>query len=357
MHFSYHALVTNYLDPKALGKTVWSLDFFMIAGGFSQIATYSFFIRRVSFIGKSFKHVALLAAVCLAIDLGFSIGEASRTRSHLRLSLIYTSNPSSDDRQRCRPEKPGKFLSAAAHKQNILVHGKFAAASATHALLTGSLMYALCWGLKAKARKESLARHKSVADWCSLYVVNTGAGITTSYCSEHPLQRDKALIIRSVFSVSDVVSWILAATLPGTVWWAALSMVTVKLSDTALLADSLNSRRLLTETGITIFGPGAGADSGSAMALSLSLPSGRNFILRAQRSATAERSALTPTPLLLLLGLLLLARGTRYKLPERAPTRIDIKVATEVEEGDGGSPTGGRTSHSSVIGIGEGKAA
>ena len=60
-------------------------------------------------------------------------------------------------------------------------------------------------------------------------------------------------------------------------------------SDTALLVDSLNSRRLLTETGITIFRPGAGADSGSAMALSLSLPSGRNFILRAQRSATAER--------------------------------------------------------------------
>ena len=42
------------------------------------------------------------------------------------------------------------------------------------------------------------------------------------------------------------------------------------------------------------------------------------------------------------------------KLPDRAPTRIDIKVATEIEEGDGDAQS--RTSHSSVI-VEEGKVA
>ena len=41
-----------------------------------------------------------------------------------------------------------------------------------------------------------------------------------------------------------------------------------------------------------------------------------------------------------------------HKLPEHGPTRIDIKVATEIEEGDGDAQS--RTSHSSMI-IEEGK--
>ncbi|PIL32336.1 hypothetical protein GSI_05582 [Ganoderma sinense ZZ0214-1] len=134
---------------------------------------------------------------------------------------------------------------------------------------------------------------KNIVDWCMLYVVNTGL----------------------LVSVFDVIAWILGGTMPGTIWWIGFRNVTVNLYMVTFLAV-LNSRQL---GGIEIFG----ADSTTE----------RNVISRAQRLAAAERY-------------------NAPQLPERTPTRIDIKVATEVEGGDGESPS--RTSHSSMI-IEEGK--
>ncbi|KAM5544109.1 hypothetical protein V8D89_002295 [Ganoderma adspersum] len=275
MHFNYHALVTNYFNPIALAKTVWSLDFFVLAGTFSQITTYSFFFRRLYFVAGSFKYIALLAVAFLGADAGFSIVMTIRV-FHL------------DD--------PEQFLSVTKHQQ-YLVHGKFAAAIATHIPLTGSLIYALYRG--QKARKEQ----KSIMDWCLLYVVNTG------FCCMAGL----------LVSVFDVIAWILAYAIPGTVWWAALGPIIVKRMFSLPFSTfyfRLNSRRLLTETFIEIFGLDSPASSE------------RNFISRAQRLATAERY-------------------NAPQLPDRTPTRIDIKVATEIEEGDG--DTQSRTSHSSAI--------
>lgn len=80
----------------------------------------------------------------------------------------------------------------------------------------------------------------------------------------------------------------------------------------------------------------------------------RNFIARAQCLATAERYNAPQvctfprgfwTPVLTSVPVPLPSPSVYNKLPERMPTRIDIKVATEIEEGD----VGIHTTHSSVV--------
>ncbi|KAI1792178.1 hypothetical protein LXA43DRAFT_364882 [Ganoderma leucocontextum] len=268
MHVSYHALVTNYFDPSALQERVWSLNLFFLAGELSQITAYSFFVRRLYFIVGGYKYVIIPAVLFLAADVGFSLA--------MTIQLF-------------RFTDPATFLTVTLrHQQSYLIHGKFAAATAAHVVLTGSLIYAL--HRIHRARKE----RKTIVDLFMLYVINTGL----------------------LVSIFDVIAWILAFAIPGTVWWVGFRLVTVKLYMVTFLAV-LNSRQLLTRGGIEIFGTDSTTE--------------RNFIARAQHLAAAERY-------------------NAPQLPERAPTRIDIKVATEIEEGDGDV----RTSHSSMI-IEEGK--
>ncbi|KAM5544746.1 hypothetical protein V8D89_001644 [Ganoderma adspersum] len=114
------------------------------------------------------------------------------------------------------------------------------------------------------------------------------------WCMLYIINTGSSMLSCSPFSVFDIIAWILAFAVPGTA--------------------CLNSRQLLTRAGIEIFGTDSTTE--------------RNFIARAQRLATAERYNVP-------------------QLPDRAPTRIDIKVATEIEEGDGDAQS--RTSRSSVI--------
>ncbi|PIL32334.1 hypothetical protein GSI_05580 [Ganoderma sinense ZZ0214-1] len=289
MHANYHALVTNYFNPIALLRKVWSLNALILTGELSKISTFPFFIRRLYFIPGNSIYTVVLSTVFLAVDLGFSLGMTIRLFQSTDLATFLTV--------------------VIKDKETYLVQGKFAAAVATHIMLTGSLVYAVHRG--QKTRKE----RKSVADLCMLYVVNTGL----------------------LVSVVDVIAWIIASVQPGTGWWIGLLLVTVKLYMVTFLAvssdmtitfisfsstRSLNSRQqLLARGGIDIFGTDSTTE--------------RNFISRAQLLATAERY-------------------NAPQLPERAPTRIDIKVATEVEEGDAGEDSLSRTSHSSMI-IEEGK--
>ncbi|KAM5544747.1 hypothetical protein V8D89_001645 [Ganoderma adspersum] len=280
MHVNYYALVTNYFNPSALEHRLWSLNLFVLTGELCQITTYSFFIRRIYFISGRFQYAAVLAVLFLAVDTGFSLAITVRVFQF---------------------DNPEAFLNVVENKQSYFVHGKLAAATATHVVLTGSLIYAL--NLGQKFQKE----RKSVLAWCMLYVVNTGL----------------------LVSIFDIIAWILARALAGTAWWAALSLVTARLYMITFLSPELP--QLLTKTGIEIFG----SDSTTK----------RNFIVRAQRLATAERYNAPQTLIYTSMHDRLLLRWG-HKLPERAPTRIDIKVATEIEEGDG---DGVRTSHSSVI--------
>ncbi|PIL32335.1 hypothetical protein GSI_05581 [Ganoderma sinense ZZ0214-1] len=271
MHLCYHALVTNYSNARVtLGESVWSSNLFVLTGELSQVVAYLFFVRRLYFIFGTFKHVVVLVMLFLATSVGFGLA--------ITVGVFQSQNPA-------------VFLQTVNHSKSYLIHGKFAAAAAMHVLLTGSLMYALYRG--QKVRNEQ----KSVVDWCLLYVIDTGL----------------------LVSIFDIISWISASAASNSAWWAAFCIITVKLYMVTFLSV-LNSRRLLTKSGIEIFG------TDSAMA------DERNFIARAQRFAAAERY-------------------NAPQLPESAPTRIDIKVATEIEGGDGV-----KTSHSSVI-VEEGKVA
>ncbi|KAM5544745.1 hypothetical protein V8D89_001643 [Ganoderma adspersum] len=306
VHFIYHGLVTNYSNPIALFKNVWSLNFLTLTGDLSQITAYSFFVRRLYFsMDSPFPSLVVLLSpakysvrklqiypcpnrkhsvwpffrvVFLAVDVGFSLA--------MNILLFQSADLT-------------RFLTVIIrHHQHYLVHGKFSAATIAHISLTGSLIYATYCGQRVQKER------KGVVDWCKLYIINTASLLLAT----------GLLVRRSPISIFDVIAWILAIALPSTIWWMGFRFVTIKLYMVTFLAV-LNSRQLLTNGRIDIFSP---TDSTPE----------RNFISRAQRLAAAERY-------------------NAPQLPETAPTRIDINVATEIEEGDG--DTQSRTSHSSVI--------
>ncbi|PIL32333.1 hypothetical protein GSI_05579 [Ganoderma sinense ZZ0214-1] len=292
MHLCYHALVTNYANANATleGSVPWSSKFFVLTGELSQIAAYLFFVRRLYFSGdlpfsRSFdSHAHYRHRFQYTVFGTFKLVVALVTlflATSVGFGLAITV-------EFFRSQNPATFLESVNRNKiaawQYLVHGKFASAAATHVLLTGSLIYALYRGQKVRSEQ------KGVVDWCMLFIVNTG-------------------ILVGIF---DITAWISASAAPNSAWWAALYIVTVKVYMVTFLSV-LNSRRLLTKDGIEIFG------TDSAMRTE------RNLIARAQRFAAAERY-------------------NAPQLPDSAPTRIDIKVATEIEGGDGV-----KTSHSSVI--------
>ncbi|TBU51478.1 hypothetical protein BD310DRAFT_834242 [Dichomitus squalens] len=121
--------------------------------------------------------------------------------------------------------------------------------------------------------------------------------ILRSYSSSRSLMENFMLYVLNTGVICDIVSWILAYAAARTAWWIAFDTATTKLYLITFLSV-LNSRDMAITRGIEIFGSDA--------------TYGLNAIERAARQARAERY-------------------NAPQIPDIGPTKIDIKVATEIE--------------------------
>ncbi|RDX42752.1 hypothetical protein OH76DRAFT_1410828 [Lentinus brumalis] len=189
IHSCYYYLVSNYLDPLALLRGVWSLDCFPLIGAGVMISTQTFFIYRVSMIAFEFKVVAAFAAAFTLAKFGLIVD--------LTVKVFQTN-------------------SVDAFIYDIgLISATFSTAVVADALLTGVLIAVLHRG-RATQRGDH-----SIWDAAVIYVINTGL----------------------LIAIFDLVTLILAVAARNTVWWSALNQVTVKLYVNTLLCV-LNSRNV-----------------------------------------------------------------------------------------------------------------
>ncbi|KAI0695496.1 hypothetical protein C8T65DRAFT_833114 [Cerioporus squamosus] len=237
VHACYYYLVSNYLDPLALLRGVWSLNCFPVIGAAVMISTQTFFIRRVSMIAFEFKVVAVFAAAftlesSVSLNIYVILVTLTEVVSSACVGLIVD-------------------LTVKVFKTNSvdtfiydtgLISATFATAVVADALLTGALVAVL-----RRGRATQSGDH-SVWDTAVIYVINTGL----------------------LIAIFDLVTLILAVAARNTVWWSALNQVTVKLYVNTLLCV-LNSRNIPKVPVINTKAYGMSA------------------IARANRAATAER--------------------------------------------------------------------
>ncbi|TBU38213.1 hypothetical protein BD309DRAFT_972428 [Dichomitus squalens] len=158
-------------------------------------------------------------------------------------------------------------------QHGLVVSGKYGCSTVAHIILTSSLLYVIYLGQRHRKGSNTISR--SLMENFMLYVLNTGL----------------------LVSICDIVSWILAYAVARTAWWIAFDTATTKLYLITFLSV-LNSRDMAITRGIEIFGSDA--------------TYGLNAIERAARQARAERY-------------------NAPQIPDIGPTKIDIKVATEIE--------------------------
>ncbi|KAI0355927.1 hypothetical protein OH77DRAFT_273902 [Trametes cingulata] len=73
MHIVYHYLVTNYFNPLALIVASWSLQAMSLFTGLQITLSQSFFIRRTWIMGRKYKPLVAVAALCSVTQLAISI--------------------------------------------------------------------------------------------------------------------------------------------------------------------------------------------------------------------------------------------------------------------------------------------
>ncbi|KAH9848025.1 hypothetical protein C2E23DRAFT_889474 [Lenzites betulinus] len=78
MHVCYYYLTTNFFNPLALQKGIWTLDLFPVASGVVMIASQSFFARRVWLVGGRFsKPLVIFAGILCVAEMGFFIAAST----------------------------------------------------------------------------------------------------------------------------------------------------------------------------------------------------------------------------------------------------------------------------------------
>ncbi|EJF56512.1 hypothetical protein BD309DRAFT_962657 [Dichomitus squalens] len=189
MHTCYFYLVQNYFAPLVLLNGVWSLDSLPLLSGILIIISQIFFVRRASLIGSRERIVAVVVAICLAGEFGFTIAAVIRA-----------------------------FIPPAKRAVRLLSTAGLGMASAADLALTLILFIAIWRNRKGGARPQS----ESAADAVQLYVINTGAAT----------------------SLFNVLAFITALTLSiDSLVWVSLNIITTRLYANSLLAV-LNSREL-----------------------------------------------------------------------------------------------------------------
>ncbi|KAI0370582.1 hypothetical protein BV20DRAFT_1052331 [Pilatotrama ljubarskyi] len=73
MHIVYHYLVTNYFNPLALLDASWSLQAMSLFTGIQISLSQTFFVRRTWIMGRKYKPLVAVAALCSVTQLAISI--------------------------------------------------------------------------------------------------------------------------------------------------------------------------------------------------------------------------------------------------------------------------------------------
>ncbi|TBU25226.1 hypothetical protein BD311DRAFT_765129 [Dichomitus squalens] len=241
LHVCYYYMVSHYSQPSAFSHNVWCVNCLPILGSCIMVTTQFFFVRRVSLIGVKYRALAILATLCLSAKFVLMV--------YLTAKVF-------------RKNAPTAFA------DEVVVTTGFGCAVVGDIVLTGALISVLRRG-RATQKREHVLTETAV-----IYLVNTGM----------------------LICILDMVTVVVAAAIPLSVWWSGVNFVTVRLYANTLLSV-LNSRKQLDNWEMTIFG---------------SDTYGMNIIARANRIVEAER-------------------WNAPQLPEPGPAMLDIKVTTEVE--------------------------
>ncbi|KAI0331975.1 hypothetical protein GY45DRAFT_1369538 [Cubamyces sp. BRFM 1775] len=70
IHVCYYYVITNYFNPAALLKDIWSLRILTVITGAAIIISQSFYARRVYLIGRGFRFVVFLAIILMLGEAG-----------------------------------------------------------------------------------------------------------------------------------------------------------------------------------------------------------------------------------------------------------------------------------------------
>ncbi|KAM5544629.1 hypothetical protein V8D89_001527 [Ganoderma adspersum] len=189
MHTCYFYLIQNYFTPLALEDGVWSLDSLPLLSGILIIISQIFFVRRASLIGPRERVVAIIVAICLAGEFGFTIAAVIRA-----------------------------FIPPAKRAVRLLSTAGLGMASAADLALSLVLFFSILGGRRGRARPES----ETLADRLQLYIINTGLATT----------------------VCNILAFFTALTLGiDSLVWVSFNIITTRLYANSLLAV-LNSREL-----------------------------------------------------------------------------------------------------------------
>ncbi|EIW53042.1 uncharacterized protein TRAVEDRAFT_53459 [Trametes versicolor FP-101664 SS1] len=187
MHTCYFYLVTNYFDPQALARGVWSIQAQSVICALEVFLSQSFFARRVYLVRPQYKVVVALAVSFSIVALAFG------TATTVQGIKIHTFT---------------RF-----QHYTWMDSVAFAAAVASDALTTGVLIYVL------KASRTGFKKTDHIIDRLTLYAVNTG-------------------FLTGVF---DLLALIFAVVYPDNLVYFAFSIVATKVYANSLLAV-LNTR-------------------------------------------------------------------------------------------------------------------
>ncbi|KAI0665488.1 hypothetical protein C8Q78DRAFT_986430, partial [Trametes maxima] len=193
MHICYYYLTTNYFNPLALQKGVWSINVSrQVCGGAVIFASQSFFLRRVYLIGRRFRPLVAVAAVLLLGELG-------------------------------KPALPtpffNRFIHPTLHNANQAWMNSAGVGMAVLAdtLLTTALIFSL------HRSRTGIRRTDSIIDLLIMYAINTGF-------------------------ITNLLSLIFALAMPNNLIYAGIVIVATKLYANSMMAV-LNSRREIASQG------------------------------------------------------------------------------------------------------------
>ncbi|KAI0822121.1 hypothetical protein BC628DRAFT_698975 [Trametes gibbosa] len=189
MHICYYYLTTNYFNPAALEKAVWSINLLGVVTGAVILASQSFFLRRVWMIGQKFRPLVIVAGVLLVGEFGFATAVTVDTFVH---PTLHNNNQA--------------WMNCAGVGMAVLAD----------TILTAALIFSL------HRSRTGIRRTDSLIDLLIMYSINTGL----------------------VTGVTNMLSLVFALAMPDNLIYAAIVIVATKLYANSMLAV-LNSRRSL----------------------------------------------------------------------------------------------------------------
>ncbi|KAI0833816.1 hypothetical protein BC628DRAFT_1414551 [Trametes gibbosa] len=210
MHTCYYYLVSNFFNPAAIQKGVWSLNITSTVGAFIVVCAQMFFARRVYLIGGISRSVAILAAICLFGHIGTAIADPSQSAA-----ITYQAFHINQIEKFTAQTKPISFTT-------------LICAAVADLLLSGAIMVALPRTRTDNQSQPSNATSKF--ETAVMYIINTG------------------LLTGVVHGIAAILSiaW------PYRLYWGAAALVAQKMYAITLLAV-LNSRKLQFSRGIEVF--------------------------------------------------------------------------------------------------------